>query len=262
MFRLFTTSAASTLLLSTLILPLAQADVAITYSDPTNPDQKMLFTVTSNKAAMNIPGPQEQSGRMIYDHALQKLYMVMDDRKQYMDMDAMMQSLGGLSDMLSGMMENMPEETKGKLGGLLGSLTGNKAAKTEPAAPQLVETGESDKVMGVSCNIATVNSAGQSTEMCLAAPSAIGISNGDFAIIQGMMAKQQQSAEQAAKMLGQSGFGFSPGVLDRVPLRIRQLSGPDAGSYSEIISTSDTADPANVVIPQGYTPVDMSALGG
>jgi len=233
MFRLFTTSAASTLLLSTLILPLAQADVAITYSDPTNPDQKMLFTVTSNKAAMNIPGPQEQSGRMIYDHALQKLYMVMDDRKQYMDMDAMMQSLGGLSDMLSGMMENMPEETKGKLGGLLGSLTGNKAAKTEPAAP-----------------------------LCLAAPSAIGISNGDFAIIQGMMAKQQQSAEQAAKMLGQSGFGFSPGVLDRVPLRIRQLSGPDAGSYSEIISTSDTADPANVVIPQGYTPVDMSALGG
>lgn len=262
MNRLFKNSAAATMAAMTLIVADVHGDIAITYSNPANASEQMLFTITNNRAAMNIPAEQNQDGRMIYDHGENKLYMVMDDRKQYMDMDAMMKSLGGLSSMLSGMMENVPEETKSQLDGLLSGLTKNDESNTAAPDPQLVETGETDTVMGVTCSIATVKTESQSMEMCLAEPSKVGISEADFAILQGMMAKQQQSAEQAAKMLGQSGLGFSPGVLDRVPVRIRQLSGPDAGSFSEITSTSDTTDPANVAIPDDYQPVDMSAVGG
>ena len=237
----------------------AQSDIAITYSDPTDSSGQMVLTVAGNRAAMQVPGPKGGEGRIVYDHSSNKMYMVMDSEKQFIDIESMMESLSGLSSMLAGMMENMPEETKGQLGGILGNLGGSKQP-TE--APQLVETGQSDSVMGISCKIATMASAGNSSEMCLANPSELGISKADFAILQGMMAQQQKSAKQMGEMLGMKSLELGPGALDRVPLRIKQTSGPEAGTSSEVIATSNEVNVEAVVIPDSYTPMDMNMLGG
>lgn len=241
-----------------LLVSSSHADVMITYSNPVNQDEDMVLTVAGNRAAMNVPGPGGKSGRMIYDRGADKLFMVMDEKMQYMDLEVMMQSLGGLSDMLAGMMENMPEDQRAQLGGVMGNLGGQQAQPVAP--PEITSTGETATVAGVNCSIQTMKAAGNTTEVCLASPGDVGISDGDFAILQAMMKKQAGTARQAGQMLGIQGLEFSPGELDGVPLRIKQLTGPEAGTTSELKDTSNEVDPSAVAIPESYQPVTM--MGG
>ena len=248
--RLFATS---TLLLfaSTIV----SADVAIRYSNPTGQGDDMVLVVSGKRAAMEIPGSQGQDGRIVFDSESNKMFMVMDSERRYMDMDAMMESLGGLSDMLSGMMENMPDDAKTQLGGLLGNLGGDKAPVAEP---ELVATGQTDTVGGIGCSISTYRSAGSEMEMCLADPDDVGVSKPDFAVLKAMMAKQKESAKQAGEMLGIRGMDMGPGAINQVPLRIRQVSGPDAGSSSEFLGISRDVDTGAVTIPEDYQVMSLT----
>ena len=234
------------------------SDVTITYSSPIKQGDDMVMTVAGNRAAMFVPGPGGEKARMIYDRGMDKLFMVMDDKMQYMDMDAMMQSLGGLSDMLAGMMDNMPEDAQGQLGNILGGLGGQQAQPIEP--PELVATGETATVAGVNCSISTMKAGGQTTEMCLAEPGDVGINGGDFALLQAMMKKQSQTAQQAGQILGIKGLEFSPGELNGVPVRIKQLTGPEAGTVSEFKGADSEVDASAVAIPDNYQAVNM--MGG
>ena len=234
------------------------ADVTITYSNPVKQGEDMVMTVVGNRAAMSVPGPDGQNARIVFDKNQDKLFMVMDDKMQYMDMDAMMESLGGLSDMLAGMMENMPEDAQAQMGGILGGLGGQQGQPTAP--PELRATGETATVGGVSCEISTMQAAGNTTEMCLAQPGDVGIDGSDFALLQAMMKKQSRTARQAGQILGIKGLEFSPAELDGVPVRIKQLTGPEAGTVSEFKGTSSDVDAAAVAIPDGYQAVTI--MGG
>ena len=250
------------LTIGTLLMLLAHtntyADVTITYSNPVKQGEDMVMTVAGNRAAMSVPGPDGQSARIVFDKIQDKLFMVMDDKMQYMDMDAMMESLGGLSDMLAGMMENMPEDAQAQMGGILGGLGGQQGQSIEP--PELIATGESATVAGVSCEISTMQAAGNTTEMCLAQPSDVGIDGSDFALLRAMMKKQSRTARQAGQILGIKGLEFSPAELDGVPVRIKQLTGPEAGTVSEFKGTSTDVDAAAVAIPEEYQAVTI--MGG
>lgn len=235
----------------------AHADVALTYSNPENPNQDLVLTVSGNRAAMLIPDGQGNSSRMVYDQAENKLYMVMDDQNQYMDMDAMMQSLGGLSDMLAGAMKNMPEESKGQLGDLFGGMLGNNNEAEPAPAPSITSTGQTDSVVGIDCEMFTMQAAGETSEMCLATPGDAGVSDADFQVLQSMMEKQAEVGRKAGEMIGMRGMEFSPGKLNGVPLRIEQVTGSNAGSRSELKSTGGTIDSAVVVIPSDYTPAQL-----
>ncbi len=252
MKRPLTTSVTATLL---LLAGHAHADVAITYSNPTGQGEDMVLVVSGNRAAMQIPAGQGQDGRILYDKESNKMYMVVDSDQTYMDMDAMMQTLGGLSDMMAGMMDNMPDDVKSQLGGLFGN---NDADLPEPQSSELVATGKSDTVNGISCSISTYRSADAEIEMCLADPSSVGVSGADFSVLKAMMAKQKEAAQKAGDMLGMKGMDMGPGAIDQVPLRIRQISGPDAGSSSEFRGTSQDVDASVVSIPSNYQPMSLN----
>lgn len=249
---------ASGLLLGVLVSSSVLADITLTYTNPDQSGGDMVMTVTGGRAAMKFPSGQGQQGRMIFDQAENKLYMVMDEQQQYMDMDAMVESLSGLSGVLSGMMENLPDDAKGELSGMLGGLLGNKDEKAAPAEPKLVETGQNDEIAGISCAVTKLQTPGQETELCLAKPGAAGVSDDDFAIMRAMMVKQRESADQATQILGIGDIGFNPGKIDRVPLRIKQISGAGAGSMSELKSVSENVDAAAVQIPDSYNLMQMT----
>lgn len=232
----------------------APADIAITYSNPQGQGENMELVVSGNRAAMQIPTGQGQEGRILYDKESDKMFMVMDADRSYIDMDAMMQTLGGLSDMLAGMMENMPDDAKSQLGGLFGNQGGGQPAP----APELVATGQSDSVGGITCSISTYRTSDSEIEMCLADPSDVGVSAADFSVLKAMMAKQKQSAQKAGEMLGMKGLDMGPGAIDQVPLRIRQLSGPEAGTSSEFLGTSQDIDASLVSIPSDYQPMSLN----
>ena len=244
--------------LALLIPAKSFADVTITYSNPIQQGENMVMTVVGNRAAMSVPGPDGQNARIVFDKSADKLLMVMDDKMQYMDMDAMMESLGGLSDMLAGMMENMPEDAQAQMGGILGGLGGQQGQPME--APEVVATGKTDSVAGVKCAISTMQAAGNTTEMCLAQPGDVGISDTDFALLRAMMKKQSLTSRQAGQILGIKGLEFSPAELDGVPVRIKQLTGPEAGTVSEFQGTSADVDASAVAIPDNYQAVTI--MGG
>ncbi len=246
-----TTKKVFTAVLLTFAAGSVSADIALEYSNPAGQGEGMTLVVSGSRSAMDIPAAQGEEGRIVFDSDSNKLFMVMDSERRYLDMDSMMQSLGGLSNMLAGMMENMPEDTKGQLGGLLGNLGGNQSPEPMPA-PELTATGESDTIAGIRCDISTYRAADAEIEMCLADPGDVGISGADFSVLKAMMAKQKESAKQASEMLGMRGMDMGPGAIDQVPLRIRQLSGPDAGSSSEFLGTKQEIDASVTVIPQDY----------
>ena len=238
---------------------IASADVALTYSNPAAANENMTLTVTNNRAAVSFSDGRGEAMRMIFDKAADQLLMVMDGQKQYVDMEQMMQGLSGLSGMLSGMMKDLPEDTQGQLGGLLGGLVGGDTQVAVPE-PTFKETGKSEKIAGFSCDVAIMTTQGVSTEMCLADPESIGVTNADFEIMRAMMRKQQESAKQAMDMLGVQDFGFNPGDIDRVPLRVKQLGGQGAGSVFQIKGLSQEIDSAAVVIPEGYGMMKLPSL--
>ncbi|MBX2884957.1 MAG: DUF4412 domain-containing protein, partial [Granulosicoccus sp.] len=239
----------------------AFADITLDYSNPQKASENMTLTVVNDKAAVQFKDEVGGNTRMVFNKADNKLYMVMDDRKQYMDMDAMMKTMGDLSGMLSGMMKDLPADAQGQLGDLLGGLMGGNKEEPAPAPdPVLKETGETEEIAGFQCALATLQSQDQTTELCLAQPSKVGISDADFAVMQAMLLKQKEAVEKASDMIGMQDIGFNPGDIDRMPLRISQISGAGAGSVSELRAVREQADTSAVVIPDDYAPMQMPGI--
>lgn len=243
-----------------LSLPL-HADITLDYSNPNKSSENMVLTVVNNRAAVQFNDGSGEATRMVFDKDQDKLFMVMDSRQQYMDMDSMMKTMGDLSGMLSGMMKDLPADAKGQLGDLLGGLMGGNA-EPQAAAPEavLTETGASDEIAGFKCAVATLESADQSTELCLAKPAAIGIDDADFAVMQAMLIKQKEAVEMASDMIGMQDIGFNPGDLDRMPLRIKQTAGANEGSVSELRGVRKEVDANAVAIPDNYAPMQMPGV--
>jgi len=240
------------LLLCTGLSLMARADIAITFGAPGGGDELTIMTVIGQKAAMGMKSPDGRDGRLVYDADADKLLMVMDGEKQYMDMDQMMQQMSGLSNMLSGMMQNMPEGTKSKLQGLFG-----EGKKNQPDQAQMVKTGKNDNVAGIDCEIVQFSSAMSSSELCLADPGDAGITTADFRVLKGMMEKQQQMAQKASQMMGAGSMSFGPTDMNQIPVRSRQLSGPAAGTTMELVGVFENVDPAATNIPADYQPMAM-----
>lgn len=240
------------------ILP-AHADRVLTYTSPQNGNGEMTLTVAGNRAAMQMPDQSGERTRIIYDHEADKIYLANDSQQQYMDMDELGEAMSGLAGMMSGMMDNLSDDQKAQMGDLLGNLTGNKEEAEPAAAPTITKTGESDTVAGIGCEVVLMESAGSSSEMCIASPADAGLNANDFAVLQGMMIKQTAIASQASEMLGSSAMSFNPGKLDGVPVRVKQVSGADSGSNSELLRTSGDVDAAAVVIPDSYQPMKITA---
>ena len=245
-------------LATSLSLPL-QADVTLDFSAPQNSNENMVLTVVGNRAAAKFVDQSGEQIRMVFDNEQNTLVMVMDGQQQYMDMDAMVAAMGNLSGMLSGLMKELPADAQGQLGDLFGGLLGGKdKPKPEPEAKAvLTETGASDEIAGYKCDVATLKSKDGTTELCLAEPGSVGVSDSDFAVMQAMLSKQQESVEQVSSVIAMQNIGFDPSDLDKLPLRIKQISGVNQGSVSELKNASSEADGSLVVIPDNYKPMEI-----
>ncbi len=250
----------ATLAAGAVIFSPAFADITLDYSNPQKSSENMTLTVVNNKAAVQFKDEAGGNTRMVFDNSDNKLYVVMDDKKQFMDMDAMMKTMGDLTGLLSGMMKDLPADAQGQLGDLLGGMMGGQEESEPAPEPVLKETGETQEIAGFQCAVATLKSEQQTTELCLANPSSVGINDADFAVMQAMLLKQKEAADKASDMIGMRDIGFNPGDFDRMPLRISQVSGAGAGSVSELKAVREQADASAVVIPDDYAPMQMPGV--
>ncbi|MEM7194687.1 MAG: hypothetical protein AAF402_07040 [Pseudomonadota bacterium] len=167
------------------------ADIALKYD--TGDASAMVMYVTDGRVAMVMDMGSQGEGRMIYDAASDKILMVSDSRREYMDMDEMVQAMGGLSDMLAGAMAGLDDETKSQLGGLLGGLGGQKEP---PPEATMRDTGRDEAVLGIDCDVVEIVDASGTFEMCLADHGDVGVSDKDFRLMKAMFSKQQSMANQ------------------------------------------------------------------
>lgn len=238
------------------------ADVTLDFSSPQNSNENMVLSVIGNRAAVKFVDPSGEQVRMVFDNEQDTMVLVMDSQKQYMDMDAMLAAMGQLSGMLSGLMKDLPDDAKGQLGDLFGGLLGGKDKPAPEPETQavLTETGASDEIAGYKCAVATLKSKDGTTELCLADPGSVGLSANDFSVMQAMLAKQQESVEQVSSVIAVQNIGFDPSNLDKMPLRIKQISGVNAGSVSELQNVSNEVDAAIMVIPDNYKPMELPGV--
>lgn len=254
-FPVKTRSAISIAGMAALLLALAagqaRADVTIRYTNPLAPEGEMTLATSGNRAAMRVP-VGARDGRILYDRDGHRMLVVIDSDRSYMDVDTVLAALGGLSGLLAGLVEDMPGDLKSQLDGLLDS-----AGKAGGRAPEVSDTGQTDTVRGISCRVSIYRWPDSAAEMCLADPGEMGISAGDFSMLRAMVAKQEASVRLLGEILGLSVPDLGLDVIDRVPLRIRQLSGPDAGSGTEFLGISREVNPALVALPSDYRLVSL-----
>ncbi len=241
--------------MAVLLLALAagevRADVTIRYSNPLAREGEMTLAVSGSRAAMRVP-VGTRDGRILFDRDRQRMLVVIDSDRSYMDVDTVLEALGGLSGLIAGLVEGMPGDLKAQLDGLLDS-----AGTADGRAPEVTDTGQSDSVRGIACRISTYRWPDSSAEMCLADPGGMGIGAGDFSTLRAMVAKQVASVRLLGEIMGFRAPDLGLDVMDRIPLRIRQLSGPDAGSGVEFRSISREVDPALVSIPSDYRLISL-----
>ena len=240
-----------TVLLLALAAGPAPADVTIRYTNPLAPEGEMTLAVRGSRAAMRVP-VGARDGRLLYDRDGDRMFVVIDSDRSYLDVDTVLAALGGLGGLLAGMAEGMPADLKAQLDGLLDS-----AGKANGRAPEITDTGRSDAVRGFACRVATYHWPDAPAEMCLADPGEMGVSAGDFSTLRAMVVKQVASVRLLGEITGYRIPDLGLDVIDRIPLRVRRLSGPDAGSGVEFLGIRREVDPALVSLPDDYRPIHL-----
>jgi len=176
-----------------------------------------------------------------------KAFMVMDD-------DAMDAVEGQISDAMKEMeaqLAGMPPEQREAMMQMVPGMADLMDRKKEAKGVDIDFTGKSDKVGGYSCKIAQITTAsGLTSQACIAKPSALGVSNDDFAAMGAML----DTMQNFAKRFGQDAELPSAKQLKGIPVR---MTGAD-GEVTILTSVSnDKLDSAMFEVPAGYTKRSM-----
>ena len=235
-----------------LVAGQAGADVTLHYSNPLAQGGELTLAASGDRAAMRFPLGQGE-GRILYESDGNRMFVVIDRDRTYLDMDDTLATLGGLAGLLAGMMEDMPDDLKSQVEGLL-----DNAGSGKVRSPAVSDTGLTDHVLGNACRIATYRWQDAETEVCLAPPGELGIDAGEFAVLRAMVAKQVASLKQLGEILGFTVPDLGLDLIDRVPLRVRQLSGPDAGAGMEFLGIRYGVDGALMSVPSDYRRISLA----
>ena len=147
-----------------LVAGQAGADVTLHYSNPLAQGGELTLAASGDRAAMRFPLGQGE-GRILYESDGNRMFVVIDRDRTYLDMDDTLATLGGLAGLLAGMMEGMPDDLKSQVEGLL-----DNAGSGKVRSPAVSDTGLTDHVLGNACRIATYRWQDAETEVCLAPP--------------------------------------------------------------------------------------------
>ncbi len=186
--------------LSLCIAGPAAADTVIKF----NSSQKGALEQMAIKDGKVLISSSQSPGRIVMDTGAQKMVMINDKDKKFMEMDEkyMEQSANLMNQMRQQMMsqlQNLPPEQRKAVEQQMG------IAATPPKPPEVTikATGQTKTVSGVPCEIHEVMTDGKkSMEACMATPEAAKINVSDYATLKKMQAFSQTMMKKSVAMGG------------------------------------------------------------
>ena len=234
-------------------------------------DFRAEFAVVKGGSDNNMPGVSriELSGgemrtdagnvSMLFDTHSGKMTVLMHDKKQYMDMQKVVETAGAAMAQANAALANLPPEQRAMIEERLGGrVPGMGSAKVDVS---LMPTGASDRVGGYSCQVyrTQVNGA-HVDDICLANVADAGISGGDQATLRKAFEQMRAMTEKMSAGMFRSPLNAMP--LDKFPVRMTHYD--DSGKIQQIVEIrsiqSGSVNGGDFAIPAGYTEQDMGSL--
>ncbi len=234
------------IIVTLLILGPARADISLHYSYPWDGKQELVLATKDERAVLQIQWGGK-SYRILFDRSRDRMFLIVDTDRVYMDLDAMIAGLGELSGLLTNMLPGLSNDLKNQLDRLLAPSGSNSHL-----LPDISPTGEIEEVRGFGCQITLFHWLDTTAKVCLADPASVGIAEEDFQLLRQMIMRQVDTFRLLEATLGIRipELGFS--TMDQVPLRLRNVSGPYAGSTVILQGIDPETDPARMTVPSDY----------
>ncbi len=232
------------------------ADTTLNYAGA---DHQSSFQIAHNNMRLNYD-KGGQKGFLLYSGADNKIYLVDVEKEQYMELEQMVSQVVKMKDQMSQMlaqqMKGLSAEEKAQMQKMMGSVLGGIMGEPEPTAAKdnsikIERTGVNETVGKFSCERLRINTASdKSTEVCVATPSEVGLSDKDTQTMQNWMGKMGEIGERLSEMMPSDNAAFA-GInaeLQGVPLKTYDESAMELTSvdFSKI-------EKALMVIPENYT---------
>ncbi|MFK7887912.1 MAG: DUF4412 domain-containing protein [Gammaproteobacteria bacterium] len=226
----------------------AIADTSITMQEQGAEDGAVtVINIRDGKVAMTEGGKtmglyDAASGSFTQlDHS-GKAFMVMDDKA----MDAVDDKISDAMKEMEAQLADMPPEQREAMMKMVPGMADLMDRKKDVKAVEIDFTGKSDKVGAYSCKIAKVTTpAGLTSQVCIAKPSALGVSKDDFAAMGAMLDTMQSFANR----FGQDAEFPSAKQLKGIPVR---MTGADGDVTILTNVSTDELDGAMFEVPAGY----------
>lgn len=174
--------------------------------------------------------------------------VLMHDKREYMDMGKMAQSMNA-------MLANVPPQMREMMKQRMAAHGGGGAVSYAP-------TGQTSDVGGRACEVysATVNGRHVS-DACLASVAAAGVSGADEATLRHAFEQMQTLASKASAGMLHTGIDAMP--AGKFPVRITRYDDGKVAAISELrqLSAAAAAASGDFTIPAGYREMQMPAFG-
>ncbi len=185
-----------------------------------------------------------------------RAYIVMDEKSIDQQMRGIQKQMQTLMDQMKAQMESMPPEQRQMMEKMLGEqgISTDMTAMPKPPVRDIVDTGRTDKISGVPCQVKNVTIQGKlAEEYCIAKESDLNISRSDQNTIREMRAFIKQLSEKANSIMDNAGQDIST-RFDGVPIRTRRFNQQGKLVFESILEriSSKAIDEKKMQIPEGY----------
>ena len=229
------------------------------------------FTVVKGGNSDNMPGVSriELSGSqmrtdagnvsMLFDTRSGKMTVLMHDKRQFMDMQKVVETAGAAMAQANAMLANLPPDQRAMIEQRMGGrVPGMGGAKVDVS---LTPSGASDRVGSYSCQVYRTQVNGEHVDdICLASVSETGISSADQATLRKAFDQMRAMTEKMSAGMFRSPLNAMP--LDKFPVRMTHYD--NSGKVQQVVEIKNVqsggVSPADFAIPAGYTEQDMGSM--
>ncbi|HEX6834099.1 MAG TPA: hypothetical protein VF132_11250, partial [Rudaea sp.] len=152
---------------------------------------------------------------VLFDVRSAKMYVLLHDKKQYMDMDKIAQQVGAAMAQANAALANLPPEQRAMIEKQMGAHLPGGGGR---ALVKMTPTGASDRVAGYACQVYRTEINGEyEQDSCLANLSDAGISAADQATVRAAFQQMKALSEKMSAGTFRSPMADMP--LDKFPVR-------------------------------------------
>ena len=234
-------------------------------------DFRAEFAVVKGSSGGDLPGVSRieiGNGQMrtdtanvsvLMNTASGKMTVLMHDKRQYMDVQKVVETAGAAMSQANAALASLPPEQRAMIEEKLGGKIPGMGAKVDVS---VMPTGAKDRVNGTPCEVYSTQVNGRHVDdICLANVNDAGIAGADQATLRRAFEEMKAMTDKMAQGMFHSPLSSMP--LNKFPVRMTHYD--DNGKILQVVELKGVqnggVNASDFAIPAGYTEQDIGSLG-